>query len=280
LTPYGEVLNIHHETWSNIYRYKVPNGIRNALTSIKKHVPSRIFIGGHRATITYEGQPPTCFGCNGADHQYQQCPNRKQRATQKKRTTSTWADIVQKGHSNPKTTVHTKEKRDGMKKPSTTQQDIQKITTQETTGIMEISADKETQEEIPSKEIGEEERKEEERPTPAKIDSRKEQMNWADDQEQETPMDTAIHTTDTQSTAEGAGEATGVEITGKEEIKQDDTQLMHDPRQTDNETAQPVGKTSPKRIKKLNTDREAPYQQSQTRSKTRATKPPTIAMTQ
>ena len=40
LTPYGEVLNINHETWSNIYRYKVPNGIRTALTSIRKHVPS------------------------------------------------------------------------------------------------------------------------------------------------------------------------------------------------------------------------------------------------
>ena len=50
LAQYGEVLNIHHETWSNIYRYKVPNGIRTALTSIKKHVPSRIIIGGHRVT--------------------------------------------------------------------------------------------------------------------------------------------------------------------------------------------------------------------------------------
>ena len=27
LAQYCEVLNIHHETWSNIYRYKVPNEI-------------------------------------------------------------------------------------------------------------------------------------------------------------------------------------------------------------------------------------------------------------
>ena len=69
-TSYGEVLDIRHETSSNIYRYKVRNGIHTALTTIKKHIPSRMTIAGHRATISYEGQPPTCFGCSGADHQY------------------------------------------------------------------------------------------------------------------------------------------------------------------------------------------------------------------
>ena len=72
---------------------------------------------------------------------------------------------------------------------------------------------------------------------------------------------------------------TGFEITGKEELKQDDTRLMHDPRQTHNEIAQTMGKTSPKRIKKIKTDRETSYQQSRTRSKTRATQPPTITIT-
>jgi hypothetical protein len=217
---------------------------------------------------------------NGADHQYQQCPNRKNREIQKERTTNTWADVVQQGPSNPKTTEHTKENRDGMMEPNTTRQDAHEITIHETTGIMETSSDTEIQEERTSKELGEEERKEDERPTPAKIDSRKVNLNWADDQEQETPMDTAIHTTDRQRTEEGAGEVTGFETTGKEEIKQDDTRLLHDPRQTDNEISQPMGKTSPKRIKKLKTDCETPYQQSRTRSKTRATQPPTNTMTQ
>jgi len=62
LTSHREVLDIRHETWSSIYRYKVPNGIHTALTTIKKHIPSRMIIAGHRATISYEGQPPTCFG--------------------------------------------------------------------------------------------------------------------------------------------------------------------------------------------------------------------------
>ena len=50
LTSYGEVLDIRHEMWSNIY--KVPNGIRTALTTLKKHIPSRMIIAGHRATRT------------------------------------------------------------------------------------------------------------------------------------------------------------------------------------------------------------------------------------
>jgi len=37
-SSYGKVLYIRHETWSNMYRYKVPNGIRTALTSIKRHL--------------------------------------------------------------------------------------------------------------------------------------------------------------------------------------------------------------------------------------------------
>jgi len=52
LTSYGELLDIRHEMWSNIYRYKVPNGIRTALTTLKKHIPSRMIIAGHRATRT------------------------------------------------------------------------------------------------------------------------------------------------------------------------------------------------------------------------------------
>ena len=121
LAQYGEVLNIQHETWSNIYRYKVPNGIRTALTSINKHVPSRTMIGGHRVTITNEGQPPTCFGCNGADHQLQQCPNRKQKISQKARTTNTWADIVQKGPPSTDKTEHPKERREERKKTTETE---------------------------------------------------------------------------------------------------------------------------------------------------------------
>ena len=193
---------------------------------------------------------------------------------------NTWADVVQQGPSNPKKTEHTKENRDGMTEPNKTRQDAQEITIQETNEIRETSADKELQEERTSKELGEEERKEEERPTPAKIDSCKVNLNWADDHEQETPMDTAIQTTDRKITEEGAGEVTEFETTGKEEIEQDATRLLHDPRQTDNEISQPMGKTSPKRNKKFKTDRETPYQQSRTRSKTRATQPPTNTVTQ
>jgi len=125
-TSYGEVLDIHHETWSNVYRYKVPNGIRTALTTIKKHIPSRMAIAGHRVTISYEGQPPTCFGCSGADHQYQHCPNHKRRDIQKSQTTNTWADIVQQGTQKSQATPENQENSERIAECATTQHDPQR----------------------------------------------------------------------------------------------------------------------------------------------------------
>ena len=136
---YGVVLDIRHETWSNIYRYKVPNGNRPALKTIKKHIPSRMTIAGHRATISYEGQPPTCFGCSGADNQYQHCPNRKSRDIQKSQTTDTWADIIQQGTQNSQATPENQENRERIAECTTTQQEPPTPTPQERPDVMEVS---------------------------------------------------------------------------------------------------------------------------------------------
>ena len=79
-------------------------------------------------------------------------------------------------------------------------------------------------------------------------------MNWADDFEQETTMDTANNTINTISTEEGEGQTQGAESTGKETSIQDEVNLMQSQRKTDNETSQMVEKTSPKRTKKQKTD--------------------------
>jgi hypothetical protein len=61
LNPYGEVTEIHEDSWSSAYRYPVYNGIRIAVTKLKNHLPSHIIIAATRVLITYEGQPPTCY---------------------------------------------------------------------------------------------------------------------------------------------------------------------------------------------------------------------------
>jgi len=79
LSPYGEVTEIHEDSWSSAYRYPVYNGILIAVTKLKKkHLPSHTIIAATRVLITYEGQPPTCYGCNERGHQFQEYPRRKQ----------------------------------------------------------------------------------------------------------------------------------------------------------------------------------------------------------
>jgi hypothetical protein len=82
LSTYGEVTEIIEETWSKAYRYSVSNGIRIAVTSLKKHIPSHATMAGNRVLISYENQPPTCYGCNNVGHQNHECPRRRQTNSQ------------------------------------------------------------------------------------------------------------------------------------------------------------------------------------------------------
>ena len=55
-------------------------------------------IAGNRVLVSYEGQPLTCYGCNGTDDLYHACPMR--RRTERKATTehaTSWADIAANG---------------------------------------------------------------------------------------------------------------------------------------------------------------------------------------
>jgi hypothetical protein len=52
LSTYGEVKEIREETWSRAYKYPVSNGMRVAVTALKKHIPSRLAIARIPALIT------------------------------------------------------------------------------------------------------------------------------------------------------------------------------------------------------------------------------------
>jgi hypothetical protein len=96
--PYGEVKEVHEETWSKAYRYPVYNGIRVATTQLKHHLPSHMVIAGTRILVSYEGQPPTCYVCNAQGRQSNDCPRRKNTDVQPAGVVRhPWADMVTQG---------------------------------------------------------------------------------------------------------------------------------------------------------------------------------------
>jgi len=94
----GEVKDVEAETWSHIYRYKVANGVRVAVMTLAKHIPSNITIAGHRVLVSYEGQPMACNRCHKTDHFHQACPmGRTAGEIGHTATAITWADIAAQG---------------------------------------------------------------------------------------------------------------------------------------------------------------------------------------
>jgi len=77
MAKYGEVKAVQAETWSHTYRYKVPNGVRIAVLTLAKHIPSNITIAGHGVLVSYEGQPMTCYRCHETGHFHQACQLRR-----------------------------------------------------------------------------------------------------------------------------------------------------------------------------------------------------------
>jgi len=71
MARYGEVKDVQAQTCARFYRYKVANGVRIAVMTLAEHIPSNITIAGHRALVSYEGQPMTCYRCHETGHFHQ-----------------------------------------------------------------------------------------------------------------------------------------------------------------------------------------------------------------
>jgi hypothetical protein len=65
LASYGEIVSIQDEIWPKACRYNVANGVKVIMIKRAKHLPSQMNIAGHRALPSYDGQPVTCYGCEG-----------------------------------------------------------------------------------------------------------------------------------------------------------------------------------------------------------------------
>ena len=60
-------------------------------------------MAGNRVLISYESQPPTCYGCNENGHQYYECPKRRQINTQNIQPQISWAEVVTQRTTQPQT---------------------------------------------------------------------------------------------------------------------------------------------------------------------------------
>jgi hypothetical protein len=77
MSRFGYVREVLAEKWSAKYRYQVFNENRIVMITLLKHVPLTIVVAGHRALVSYEGQPATCYRCAETGHVYQDCPRRR-----------------------------------------------------------------------------------------------------------------------------------------------------------------------------------------------------------
>jgi hypothetical protein len=98
LEKYAEVKRIRAETWSRTNRYPVENGIRAASVALVAHIPSHLMVAGHRSLVSYDGQPPTCYGCNEKGHIYMECPKRRRvEVAGEEGRSQSWADVAARG---------------------------------------------------------------------------------------------------------------------------------------------------------------------------------------
>ena len=110
LNQYGKVMDIQSEIWPTSYRYQVSNGIRNAHMVLAKHIPPNLTVAGHKVLTSYDGQPFTCYTCGDEGHVASACPQKKRPAAERRRShptsyagilTSTDPTVQQRAEANP-----------------------------------------------------------------------------------------------------------------------------------------------------------------------------------
>lgn len=64
------------EVWTQLYMYRVGNGIPIVQMYLIKHIRSQLTNGGYRTLISYSGKPATSYWCGDTEQISQDCPRR------------------------------------------------------------------------------------------------------------------------------------------------------------------------------------------------------------
>ena len=98
MSTYGYIKKIHDEVSLHAYRFKVKPGVRLVDISLRKHIHSQIKLDGHRAVISYEGQPMTFYRCSEQGHQINGYQSRKIPGSQQTSyDANSWTNMVKCG---------------------------------------------------------------------------------------------------------------------------------------------------------------------------------------
>jgi hypothetical protein len=95
LSKYGKIHDIRNEKWSTAYAFPIYSGIRAIKMEVNTPIPSRVYIAGCKAFITYDGQQQRCYYCNETTHLRLNCPARQDRMTNRQRAAPrTLSDVI------------------------------------------------------------------------------------------------------------------------------------------------------------------------------------------
>jgi hypothetical protein len=273
MSKYGDVKEITGEQWARQCRYPVSNGIRIVELQLKQHIPSHKLIVGQRVLITYEGQPTTCYGCNEAGHQYGACPHRKTATPppQQSSQNDSWAQVVAKGSRATRQDEGPRERgeerggpfdahynMDNSQPLDDGQQDSKQVLIQPTT--QEDSQDTANKRDYAETEV----------PTEAMDMESGESPVPADEGEKDTAAGKQISTRPSAQTM-GRDSYHGC-MNSDTNVHDYDVPMAQEtsaPSQTDVEEHEESPVMSPKRSKKLKTDRDTVHDRDRTRSRTR-----------
>jgi hypothetical protein len=271
LATYGEVLEIVEENWSKTYRYAVSNGIRVAITRLKKHIPSNLVIAGNKVIITYENQPMTCYGCNDIGHQTHECPKRRLTYEQQtQRTKTTWADVLTNRIPQQHKIITQNNQTAG---DNTIPDDLPETMHTQNPTIEHHIVDNIKQDKTGGKNCRTENYKEEAEKRQHTATSTRD--DTGNNKIHEHNMDNNIQEEDNTTIHNAEGKTTGTtnrETEYKQQVNDCDNNSSKDtkcPTPMEEEYTKTIGQHSPKRNKKLKTDRETQINTERTRSKSR-----------
>jgi hypothetical protein len=77
LVEYRKIHDMRNEKWSDVYNFAIYFAMYSCIHAIRIElevpIPSRVYLAGHKAFITYDGHQQSCYYCNETTRIRQNC---------------------------------------------------------------------------------------------------------------------------------------------------------------------------------------------------------------